>query len=95
MFDRTRRHLLAGALGLGLAGTLAAAPARADDRPVTAEELRQIEASLRQAGFTQWGKVEFDDGRFEVDDAIAGDGAKYDLELSSVDFSILKRDRDD
>lgn len=95
MFDSTRRHLLAGALGLSLVGTLAAAPVRADERPVTAEELRQIEASLRQAGFTRWGEIEFDDGRFEVDDAIAADGAKYDLELSSVDFSIIKRDRDD
>jgi hypothetical protein len=95
MFDSTRRHLLAGALALGLAGTLAAAPTRADDRPVTPQEQVQIEASLRQAGFTRWGKVEFDDGRFEVDDAIAADGTKYDLELSSVDFSIIKRDRDD
>lgn len=95
MFHETRRHLLAGALALGLAGILAAAPARANDRPVTPQEQTQIETSLRQAGFTRWGKVEFDDGRFEVDDAIAADGAKYDLELSSVDFTITKRERDD
>lgn len=98
MFHTTRRHVgsLALALGLGLATAFATVPARADDdRPVTPQERVQIENSLRQAGFVRWGDVEFDDGRFEVDDAIASDGGKYDLELSSVDFSIIKRERDD
>jgi hypothetical protein len=93
MFVRTRRHILTGALALGMG--LAAAPALADDRPVTPQERAQIETSLRQAGFTSWGEIEFDDGRFDVDDAIAADGGKFDLELSSVDFTILKRERDD
>ncbi|MGU9978581.1 PepSY domain-containing protein [Phreatobacter sp. HK31-P] len=88
-----RRAVLAATLGLTAAASLA--PARADDRPVTPEERRQIEATLRREGFVRWGEIELDDGRFEVDDAIAADGRKYDLELSRVDFSILKRERDD
>lgn len=89
---RSRRALLAAA-----AITLAAvsSPVRAGDRPVTAEELRQIEAVLRREGFVRWGEVEFDDGRFEVDDAIAADGRKYDLKLSGVDFTIQERELDD
>lgn len=88
-----RRALLAATLGLTTALTLAAA--RADDRPVTPEERRQIEEVLRREGFTRWDEIELDDGRFEVDGAIAADGREYDLELSRVDFSILKRDRED
>ncbi|WP_245898186.1 PepSY domain-containing protein [Phreatobacter cathodiphilus] len=89
-----RRVMLAATLALTIAAVPLAA-ARADDRPVTPQERVQIENSLRQAGFTRWGDIEFDDGHFDVDDAIAADGGKYDLELSSVDFSIIKRERDD
>ena len=90
---RTRRAVLAAALGFAAAAPLAAA--RADDRPVTPEERRQIEATLRQEGFTRWGKMEFDDGGyFEVDDAVGADGRKYDLKLSRVDFSVLSRELD-
>jgi hypothetical protein len=84
---RTRIALLGLALAPGLAS--------ADDRPVTPQERDRIENVLRQAGFTRWGEIEFDDGRFEVDDAVAADGRKYDLELSGTDFSIVSRDRDD
>jgi hypothetical protein len=90
---RTRRTVLAAALGVSIAAPLVSA--YAGDRPVTAEELRQIEATLRREGFTRWDEVEFDDGHFEVDDAIGADGRKYDLKLSSVDFSILSRKLDD
>ncbi len=86
-----RTRIAVFALGLALAPALALA----DDRPVTPEERRQIENSLREAGFTRWGEIEFDDGRFEVDDAVAADGRKYDLELSGADYSIVSRDRDD
>ena len=89
----TRRSVLAATVGAVFIGGLA--KARADDRPVTPEERRQIEATLRREGFTRWGGIEFDDGHFEVDDAIAADGKKYDLELSSVDFTITSRDLDD
>lgn len=88
-----RRALLAATVAL-TAATIPFSAARADDRPVTAEERRQIEATLRREGFTRWGDIEFDDGHFEVDDAIAADGRKYDLDLSGVDFSITRRDLD-
>jgi hypothetical protein len=90
---RSRRAVLSAALGLSIAVPLASA--HADDRPVTPEERRQIEDTLRREGFTRWGDVEFDDGRFEVDDAVGADGRKYELKLSSVDFSILSRKLDD
>lgn len=93
MHFRSRRAVLSAALGLSIAAPLASA--HADDRPVTPEERRQIEDTLRREGFTRWGDVEFDDGRFEVDDAVSADGRKYELKLSSVDFSILSRKLDD
>lgn len=92
--DQTRRTFAIALGALFLAAPLTSVRA-GDDRPVTPEEMRQIEATLRREGFTRWGKVEFDDGRFEVDDAIAANGQKYDLKLSSVDFAILSRKLDD
>lgn len=89
----TRRSVLVATVGAAFIGALSTA--RADDRPVTPEERRQIEATLRREGFTRWGGIEFDDGHFEVADAIAADGKTYDLELSSVDFTITSRDLDD
>lgn len=89
----TRRALLAATVGTAFIGALS--NARADDRPVTPEERRQIEATLRREGFMRWGGIEFDDGHFEVADAVAADGKTYDLELSSVDFTITSRDLDD
>lgn len=88
-----RRAVLVATLSLATVASLA--PARADDRPVTPEERRRIEATLRREGFTRWGEIEFDDGRLEVDDAISADGRKDDLGQSRADFSILRRDLDD
>lgn len=93
MHFRSRRAVLSAALGLTIAAPLALA--HAGDRPVTPEEMRQIADTLRREGFTRWGDVAFDDGRFEVDDAIAANGQKYDLKISTVDFSILSRKLDD
>lgn len=86
--------LRAGLLALAL--VLPAVPALADaDRPVTAEEIRQIETVLRREGFRQWGAIQFDGGRFEVEKAVAPDGRTFDLKLSNVDFIILERDPED
>ncbi|MCA0318789.1 MAG: PepSY domain-containing protein [Proteobacteria bacterium] len=90
---RSRRAVLSAALGLSVVAPLALA--HAGERPVTPEELRQIADTLRREGFTRWGDVAFDDGRFEVDDAVGADGRKYELKLSSVDFAILSRKLDD
>ena len=75
--------------------TLAALkPALAADRPPTPEERARIEAVLRDAGFRTWEEIEFDDGRWEVDDAIAADGVEYDLKLDPETLSIVDRRRD-
>ncbi|MFN3613443.1 MAG: PepSY domain-containing protein [Rubrimonas sp.] len=82
------RIVLGAALSLGLS-----APAFAD-RPPTEEERAQLEAALRELGFTSWGNIEFeDDGVWEIDDAIAADGRKYELILTPT-FEILEQNAD-
>jgi hypothetical protein len=51
---------------------------------------------LRNEGFTQWGKIELDDDHnvWEVDDAYAPDGHKYDLKLHPDTFAIVQREPD-
>ena len=66
----------------------------ADGRPPTAEETSAISAALTKAGFSKWGKIEFDDGKWEVDDAIGADGKKYDVDLSASDLSVIKKEID-
>lgn len=82
------RILLGAALSLGLS-----APAFAD-RPPTEEERAQLETALRGLGFTSWGNIEFeDDGVWEIDDAVAADGKKYELILTPA-FEILEQNED-
>lgn len=66
----------------------------ADGRPPTAEETSAISAALTKAGFSKWGKIEFDDGKWEVDDAIGTDGKKYEVDLSASDLSVIKKEID-
>jgi Peptidase propeptide and YPEB domain len=75
------------------AGALYSGQALAD-RPPTAEERSRIEAMLRREGFTNWGLIELDDGLWDVDDALASDGRKYDLKLRPDTLAIVKRDPD-
>ncbi|CAN5507786.1 hypothetical protein BH10PSE11_BH10PSE11_13660 [soil metagenome] len=63
------------------------------DRAPTPEERSRIEAALRSEGFTGWSEIEFDDGRWEIDDAVARDGTKYDLKLDNA-MKVIKRERD-
>ncbi len=79
--------LIASALFLPLAPALA-------DRAPTAEERAAIEVALKAENFSSWGEIEFDDGKWEVDDAVAADGKKYDLDLDES-YKIIKRERDD
>lgn len=72
---------------------LAATPVRADDRPVTAEERGQLVAVLQAQGCTG-GKMEFDDGKFEVDNAKCSDGRTYDIDFDAS-FKLLKKDIED
>ena len=66
--------------------------AMADGRAPTAEERTSVENALKGHGFKNWGKIEFDDGKWEVDDAHHEDGKLYDLDLKKDDFSILKKE---
>lgn len=83
-------------LGLLATFALAFAPlsaALAEDRAPTPEELAGIEAALRADGFTSWEEVELDDGVWEVDDAVSGDGLKYDITLDQS-YAIVEREED-
>jgi len=88
MTSRSTRLFLAFA-GLVLTPTFALA-----DRAATADEWKKVENALRSEGLTQWGEVEFEDsGKWEVDDAVASDGRRYDLKLDQS-FKIIERKLD-
>jgi hypothetical protein len=67
------------------------------DRPPSPQERSRIETMLRNEGFTRWGKIEFDDesDAWEIDDAHASDGHRYDLRLHRDTLEILTREPDD
>lgn len=71
------------------------APAFADRDP-TAEERAAIGAVLAEQGFTGWESIELEDdeSKWEVDDAVAGDGKVYDLDLAPGSYEIIRRDED-
>ena len=83
-------RMLAPALALfvGVAGGAALA-----DRAVTDQERTQLVAALQAQGCSG-GKMEFDDGKFEVDDARGADGNTYDLDFDRS-FKLVKKDKDD
>jgi len=63
------------------------------DRPVTDQERAQLVTALQAQGCSG-GKMEFDDGKFEVDDARCADGKTYDLDFDAS-FKLIKKDQDD
>jgi hypothetical protein len=79
---------------LPFAFTLAFVYPAVADRAPTHEERAKIEAVLKQSGFTRWEEIEFDDGYWEVDDAIGADGVEYDLKLDPKSFEIVRKERD-
>lgn len=70
-----------------------AATAAIADRPVNEEERVKIAAALVAVGCKP-GEIEFDDGKFEVDDARCDDGLKYEIDLDTL-LKIIKKERDD
>lgn len=82
------RRLLSAMAFAALATTAAWA-----DRPVTDGERAKLVAALQAEGCTG-GEMEFDDGKFEVDDARCADGKKYDFDFDSG-FKMTKKDLDD
>lgn len=62
-------------------------------REPTAEERARIESVLRAEGFTRWDDIEFDDGKWEIDDAVDADGRTWDVDLDAA-FKVISRKRD-
>ena len=83
------RHLLASTVLLLLAWH----PALADDRPLTDDERAKLAAAVSAEGCSG-GRMEFDDGHFEVDDAQCGNGRRYDLKFDAS-FKLIDKDWDD
>lgn len=81
-----RAFMIASAIVLVSTGALAA------DRPVTDEEKAKLDAALSAEGCTG-GKLEFDDGKFEVDDATCADGKKYDLDFDT-NYKLIRKKLD-
>ncbi len=67
------------------------------DRAPSPEERSRIETMLRNEGFTRWGTIELDDDDdlWEIDDAYASDGRKYDLKVHPDTLAIIQREPDD
>ena len=64
------------------------------DRVPSPEERSRIETMLRNEGFTRWGNIELDDNDdvWEIDDALASDGHRYDLRLHPDTLEIIARE---
>jgi Peptidase propeptide and YPEB domain len=84
-------------LGLVLAATVLLPGQVFADRAPNPEERSRIEATLRNQRFTHWGKIELDDesDAWEIDDAHASDGHRYDLRFHPDSLEILTREPDD
>ena len=77
------------------AAVLLAPLAAAEARDPTPERRAQIEAALRDQGYTAWDDIdEEQNGRIEVDDARHADGKEYDLELDPQTLRVIKREED-
>ena len=59
-------------------------------RPVTDEEKAKLLAAITAQGCTG-GKMEFDDGKLEVDNANCKDGKVYDLDFDPS-FKLIRKD---
>jgi hypothetical protein len=62
-------------------------------RTVTEEERPKLLSALQAQGCSG-GKMEFDDGKFEVDDAVCSDGKKYDLDFDTS-FRLIRKKLED
>ncbi|SIQ34990.1 Peptidase propeptide and YPEB domain-containing protein [Rhizobium sp. RU20A] len=79
-----------------LAALMVCAPltaARADRDP-TPDERGRIESVLKTAGYVSWGDMEWDDDRWEIDDARDAAGKKFDLKLDDA-LTITQTEPDD
>ncbi len=70
---------------------LTAGPAMADRLPTNSERA-SVSSTLRANGFVSWGKIERDDGRWEVDNARHSNGRVYDVDIKNG--RIVHRERE-
>lgn len=71
-------------VSLAVAAALLAMPFASQalaDRPATPSERRHVGEVLHGHGFVSWGKIERDDGKWEVDNAVTQSGKVYDVEI--------------
>jgi hypothetical protein len=62
-------------------------------RPVTDAEREKLVAAMAAQGCSG-GEMEWDDGHFEVDDAVCSDGRRYELEFDA-EFRLINKELDD
>ena len=62
-------------------------------RAVTDDERAKLVTALQAAGCSG-GKMEFDDGKFEVDNSKCADGKTYDLDFDAS-YKLIKRKLED
>ena len=67
--------------------------ALADDRALNADERTKLTAAVAAEGCAG-GELEFDYGRYEVNDAQCGDGRRYDLNFDRA-FKLISKEVDD
>src|SRR5690242_20335414 len=60
------------------------------DRPLTQDESERVQSALKEQGCSG-GKMEVDDGTFEVEHATCADGKTYELEFDSS-FRLIKKE---
>lgn len=76
-------------LALGAFLLLGMSPAFAD-RPLTQEERMKLESQMAAQGCTG-GKMEFNDGGYEIDEARCSDDKIYDLKFDAG-FNLIKKE---
>lgn len=67
--------------------------ALADDRALNADESTKLAAAVTAEGCSG-GVMQFDYGRYEVDDAQCADGRRYDLDFDRA-FKLISKEVDD
>ena len=63
------------------------------DRAPTPTELAGPSEALSAQGYSTWGKIEFDEGPWEVDNALDIDGKRCDLKLDR-NYTVRESERD-
>lgn len=63
-------------------------------RAPSAAERADIDYALSAQGYSSWGEIEWDDGRWEIDNALDSDGKRYDLKLDQ-NLTVRESERDD